>query len=190
LKRYEFGEKNCLIQIQAVTNVKYGLDGNNISMEENKSIDKSAIDDLIRFVDCKEFVLFRDFDVFRGVWTVSLASLVLIFVILFIVLVVEGVIRKTMSLRDQITLALSTLAVFFAYFALTTKIREKYVLNIRFKRAIGLKHFTEDEKPILKALIKLRNRNSKTDLERISKLHPEMFTKEKLLEILYADTAF
>lgn len=190
LKLYELREKNGLNQLQAVTNVKSGLDGNNTNMEENKEIDKNTIDELVRFVDCKEFVLFRDFDVFKGVWGITFASLVSIFGILFVYLVVEGVINKTMPLPDQITLALSTLGVFFAYFALTTKIGENHVIGIRFKRAIRLKHFTEDEKPILKALIKLRSRNPKTDLERISKLYPEMFTKEKLLEKLYADTFF
>jgi len=145
---------------------------------------------LIRFVDCKEFVLFKDFDVFKGVWGITFASLIAIFILLLIDVVVEGIILKTMPILNQITLSLTTLGLFFTYFALTTKIGEKQVIDIRFKRATGLKHFTEDEKPILKALIKLRSRNPKMDLERISKMHPEMFTKEKLLETLYSDTVF
>ena len=65
------------------------------------------------------------------------------------------------------------------------------MIDVRFKRALGLKQsFTEDEKPILKALIKLRSRNPEMDLERFYNMHPEMFKKEKLLEKLYADKLF
>jgi GNAT superfamily N-acetyltransferase len=43
----------------------------------------------------------------------------------------------------------------------------------------------ENDKPLLRALIKMKTQNINFKLERIYNMNPSMFTKEKLLEILY-----
>jgi hypothetical protein len=159
-------------------------------MAETKKIDNNAIVELIRLVDKNKFELFKYFDVFRGDWGIMLTSLVITAILIFIFVYVVGVVLRILSFTDQLVLTLYPLTLFFAFFSLTTRIQEKHVMDIRFKRALGLKQFSEDEKPFLKALIKLRSRNPEMDLERIYNLHPEMFTQEKLLEKLYADKLF
>ena len=42
-----------------------------------------------------------------------------------------------------------------------------------------------EKKPLLKALLKMKGKNTKFDLEQIYKIHNEIFTKESLIETLY-----
>lgn len=82
------------------------------------------------------------------------------------------------------------MATFMAFFSLLAQVGERNMVEVRFKRALKLKQFTEDEKPFLNALIKLRSRNPNTDLELVYNMYPEMFTQKKLLEKLYAEKLF
>jgi hypothetical protein len=154
-------------------------------MSEPKKTDDNVILELIRLVDCHKRVLFKNFDVFTGGWGITLISLIAILLFVFGFLIIGGVILNVLPIIDEIVVALSLLAVFFAFFSLLAQIGEINMNESRFKRALKLRQFKEDEKSILKALIKMRSKNPEFNLEQIYNMHKEMFTKEKLLEKLY-----
>jgi hypothetical protein len=154
-------------------------------MEKDKGIDDNGILALVRLVDCHKRVLFKNFDIFSGAWGFTLFFLIVIFIFVFVFLIVGGVILNALSAIDELTLSFSLLAVFFAFFSLLAQIGENNMNETRFKRALKLKQFKEDEKTILMALIKIRSKNPEFGLEHVYSMHREMFTKEKLLEKLY-----
>lgn len=47
------------------------------------------------------------------------------------------------------------------------------------------KYVAKDEKPLLKALIKMKAQNKEFELEQIYSFNKSMFEREELLEILY-----
>jgi hypothetical protein len=50
---------------------------------------------------------------------------------------------------------------------------------------INFENVKKNEKPLLKALIKIKAKNPEFDLEQIYNMNKPMFTKEKLLEKLF-----
>jgi len=54
---------------------------------------------------------------------------------------------------------------------------------VNFKRLE--KYVAKDEKPLLKALIKMKAQNKEFELEQIYSFNKSMFEREELLEILY-----
>jgi uncharacterized protein YajQ (UPF0234 family) len=81
-------------------------------------------------------------------------------------------------------------SVVLASFSILAKFAEETVVEANFKRMVKLcsdegKKLEENEKPLLKALIKTKVKHREFDLEQIYNMNPSMFTREKLLEILY-----
>jgi len=83
----------------------------------------------------------------------------------------------------MVTLAFVSLMV--AYFSLMVRSLEAsgHVVKVNFKR-IGT-CVEKDDKPTLKALIKMKAENQEIDLEQIYNVNKYLFNKEKLLEMLY-----
>ena len=158
-------------------------------MPEQKKTDEIKIPKLIKFIDTKKLDLFKFYDVFRGGISIMFLSL---FIILFCgeIFALYGLYSGTMSELNALLLALTIVALFFSFFSLLTNIGEKNMVEVRFNRALEMKSFSESEKPFLDALIRMRSRNPKINLELIYQLNPKMFDKEKLLENLYNDKIY
>ena len=86
---------------------------------------------------------------------------------------------------EQISAMWASLAVIFAFFSLVFQTAEGNANDKRYERALGLRQFDENEKPLLKGLIKIKTKNYEFSLEQIYKINKEMFTNEKLIERLY-----
>jgi hypothetical protein len=87
------------------------------------------------------------------------------------------------SAPEKITIALSFLAFAVAYFSLMAHFGEQNIVNVNFKRLENC--VEENDKPLLKALIKIKAKNREFDLGQIHNQNPSMFEREKLLERLY-----
>jgi len=133
---------------------------------------------LIRFVDRNKPNMFKSLDVFRGDMAFSFATLVVILSITEIFLFFS-----TISGSEKITIALSFLAFAIAFFSFIAYVGEGNVVKVNLKRFENC--VEQNEKTLLKALIKMKVKNPKIDLEEIYKMNKSLFSKEKLLERLY-----
>lgn len=145
--------------------------------ETEESYDEMIIR-LIRLVGSNKSKLFRSLDFLRG-------GSAFAFVMLWVFL---GVIEIFLffgdaSITDKIVIALSFLAFAVAYFSLFTYFAEANIVGVNFKRLE--KCVEENQKPLLKALIKIKAKHTEFDLEQIYSMNTSMFIKEKLLEKLY-----
>jgi hypothetical protein len=84
-------------------------------MVETKKIDNNAIIELIRLVDRNKYALFKYYDIFRGSWGITLASLTVVVILIFIFVFVAGIILRMMPIIDQIVLVLSQLTLFLLF---------------------------------------------------------------------------
>lgn len=133
---------------------------------------------LIRLVDCNKANLFKMLDIFRGEWTFPFTTLIgaLMVIEMFLFFGIA-------SAPEKIAIALSFLAFVIAYFSLMAYFGEENIVNVNFKRLeICVK---QNDKPLLKALIKIKAKNRGFDLEQIYSQNQSMFEREKLLERLY-----
>lgn len=106
------------------------------------------------------------------------------FVTLLIMLIlVEIYLFSIHDVGKQLSIAIPFSAFIFVFFTMFERSFEDTIIRGNYKR-LG-KDIKEDQKPSLKALIKLKTRNLEFDLEQIYNMNKSMFTKEKLLEILY-----
>ena len=96
---------------------------------------------------------------------------------------VEIYLLAIQDLGKQLSIAIPFSALLVAFFALMTRSFIDVLIRRNYKRLS--KSVTENQKPLLKALIKMKAKNSKTKLEQIYNLNEPMFRKEKLLERLY-----
>ncbi|MGD0995406.1 MAG: hypothetical protein ABR909_07780 [Candidatus Bathyarchaeia archaeon] len=184
-------EKDVVKSLEKISNNLVAIN-DTIAAKKNEEAkpkpEEVDINSLIYSVDKNSEELFKDGDVFRGGLRLTFASMALIVVAVVIILVVNGLILRTLGAVDSVALVLSGFAAIFAFYSFIAQIGDENTVRVRYKRALGLDDFqkkSEDEKIILKALIKIRTKNAKLPLQRIYRLHSEMFTKEKLLEKLY-----
>lgn len=133
---------------------------------------------LIRLVDRNKANLFKTLDIFRGEWTFPFTALIG-YLIVIEVFLFFGI----ASTPEKITIAFSFLAFAIAYFSLMAHFGEENIINVNFKRLESC--VEENDKPLLKALIKIKAKNREFDLEQIYSQNQSMFEREKLLEILY-----
>jgi hypothetical protein len=107
-------------------------------------------------------------------------------------IVIYGLIAYSVILPSSIYEKLVVVVTFSAFavtlFSLMYQFGEEYIVNINFKRIKKMGCVEKDEKPLLKALIKMKAKNPEFDLEHIYTMRKDMFTKEKLLEKLYECT--
>jgi hypothetical protein len=160
-------------------------------MNEAKSTEDTAskeidIQGLIGLIDKPENDLFQAYDAFKGGLFFFTIGFLIITVGATIGIVVYSF--EVKSSIDLLAVALSDAAVVFAYFSLIYQIGDENAVIVRHKNAMNKDDFkrkNDDEKVIVKALIKVRTKNAKYSLGQIYKLYPDMFKKEKLLEKLY-----
>lgn len=145
--------------------------------EPEKQYDKT-IQNLIRLVDRNKSKLFRTLDIFRGEGAFPFAAIILILVFIEIFLYF-GVASST----EKITIALTFLAFAIAYFSLVASFGDENIVKVNFKRLESC--VEKSEKPLLKALIRMKAKNREFDLEEIYSQTPLLFKREKLLESLY-----
>lgn len=91
---------------------------------------------------------------------------------------------------DYLTLGLTFFAVLIATLSLMVQFGKTTIIEVNFKRTAKLrcdkgKKLEENERPLLKALIKIKAENREFNLEQIYNINKPMFKKEKLLERLY-----
>ncbi|MCJ7430051.1 hypothetical protein MUO83_02390 [Candidatus Bathyarchaeota archaeon] len=149
--------------------------------QDSKMSDKQAKDEileLIRLVDRSKSKLFRPLDIYRGDAFFSFISILILLFFIEIFLMFGDA-----SATDKIVVALSFLAIAAAMFSLLGEAGEENIVRTNFNR---LEKCVEDNnKPLLKALIKTKAKNREFGLEQIYNMNPSMFTREKLLERLY-----
>ena len=139
---------------------------------------KDEILELIRLIDRNKSILFRTFDVFRGEWAITFSTTIVLLGLIEVFLLLGNA-----SNTEKITIALALIAVIFAFFSLFVQFGEENIVQVNYKRLEEC--VRENEKPIFKALLKIKVKSPKFDLEQIYKMNKSMFTKGKLLEKLY-----
>ncbi len=147
--------------------------------DKPKAKEKSILE-LVQWIDNNESKLIRSYDVFGGMAT----TLIFLFVALFFI---SEVVNFTLSdFGVKISIQLTTLAIMIAFFSLVLRIGEKGIVKRRFRRALKEESFSDREKPLLKALIKIKSNNEKIKLMTIyemdKEVNGEIFTEKKLLE--------
>jgi hypothetical protein len=151
--------------------------------------------DLIELVDRNQDAegrqLFGRWDMLGGYFIVLLFIIgALLFLIVFF-----GYLYWTRQIlvADMAALDISVIAFYAAFWSTIIPLLENSALEFRFRRALPLgptfnkdgKPFTENQKLILKALIKIRGKHDKFALKDVYDKNKEMFTREKLIEKLY-----
>lgn len=132
---------------------------------------------LIRLIDSEKDETFKYFDEFHGIRFPLGAFLLVFALVLFVtVFLAESVIQ-------QITIGVAFFAFMMGFFSFFSKFFEENKIDASFDRL--KKYCDEDEKPLLKALIKIKAKNKEFDLEQIYNMNPDMFTLEKILTKLY-----
>lgn len=167
-----------------------GNESRNMSEGKPEIKEEDIVLGLIRFVDNHKRHLFMYYDVYRGKVSLTLIGFIGILFLTEVVVIGDRYILGTMNDVDIVVIALSAIAVFTAFLSLMAQIGERNMVDVRFERALKLRQFTADEKPLLYSLVRLRSRNPKADLQQIYNMHPKMFTKERLLEKMYDETIF
>jgi hypothetical protein len=137
--------------------------------------------------DAKGKPLFKETDIFGT----SLRFIFALFVLEIVIYVMFA--YRIISFPDEVALSITLLAVLIASLSLIAQLAEVTRIDTRFERALPLgttfnknhEPFTENQKLILKALIKIRSKNDKFALKDVYDKNKEMFTREKLMEKLY-----
>jgi hypothetical protein len=138
---------------------------------------KGEILELIRLVDNQKGKLFRPTDfIYR--WSSFLFILVVLYAFVEPILVFY-----TPSPTDKAILVLSLFAVITALLSIIIPFAKETIVLKSFKRLEMC--VEENKKPLLKALIKIKSKNTEFSLEQIYNMNKDMFTIEKLMEKLY-----
>lgn len=148
-------------------------------MSENKTEETTLR--LIRLIDNNKKELFKTFDPFRG-WKMAIQFLAffgvvaLIWVYLFL---------KALGNIPEMAVTVGVLAFVVAYFRLFAPFLKENMLEVNFARLVQKENLKEDEKLLLKALVKMKAENQEFDLETAYNIHPPAFSVQKLVEHLY-----
>jgi hypothetical protein len=138
----------------------------------------SLIDELIQKID-NDKSLFRDRDY---LWALS----TFIFIIIGIFLITFAIYYiSSIGVSDKIIIAFAALTFIVSYGLFKKDSIEEDFIDMNYDRAVKKFNVSEDDKPFLKALIKMKSEKKEFTLSEICKISPEIFTKEKLMERLY-----
>jgi hypothetical protein len=152
--------------------------------EKPKPIDYHIIiDDLIQKIDTDKS-LFTPRDEFHG-WG---SHLFIIGVLVFFTFVINLLPDSIASSIQQITITIAIIALIITYISFIGRGMENNVVEANFGKVIkklNIAEEEEEERLLLRALLEMKVMYSKYKLGIVKKMHPEMFTKEKLLEKLY-----
>jgi hypothetical protein len=138
--------------------------------------------ELIKWLEINEERVFKPTDLFFG-WK---GSFLLIFAVLFGISELLNFIASTNI--EKISVMLAGIGVFLAFMAIIVQTGKDNMIDGRMRNAYKLRDFTEREKPLLKALIKIQSENDELKLSILYAMDKETkgetFTEKKLLEIL------
>ncbi|MGD0646257.1 MAG: hypothetical protein ABSA75_15300 [Candidatus Bathyarchaeia archaeon] len=138
--------------------------------------------ELVKWIDEHEKQVIRPQDVFFN-WK---GALLLSAGVSFSVVEVLNFITSTNF--DKIFTLLTLIVIFLAFISIIIQTTEQNVIEARLKNASKIKKFTDREKPLLKALIKIKSENKELKLSVLYELDKEVngdiFTENKLLEII------
>jgi hypothetical protein len=147
--------------------------------ENPKPIDyDSLIGDLIKKID-NEKSLFRVRDYFRVLSLFIFITLIISFGVL------STYFGSSISSSDRFVIVFAGAAVIVSLAQFEIASAEDEYTNLNYYKAVKSFNTSKEEKPLLRALIKMKSENSNFTLAEIYKICPEMFSKEKLLKKLY-----
>ena len=114
-------------------------------------------------------------------------NLIALFVaILFAIIEILNLV--TLTNFDKIFTLLTLTVILLAFVSIVMQTTEKNVVDARFKNALKIKNFSATERPMLKALIKIKSKNREFQLNTLYYLDKEakgdLFTESRLLEII------
>ena len=138
--------------------------------------------ELVNWLDKNEKQVIKRQDIFMN-WKGSL---------LFFVAILFGIVEilnlVTLTNFDKIFTLLTLAVILLAFTSIVIQTTEKNVFDARFKNALKIKNFSGTERPILKALIKIKSKNREFQLSTLYYLDKEakgdLFTESRLLEII------
>jgi len=153
--------------------------------------EKDEILELIRWIDKQKCKLFKGKDILSGWWIGLIGLVVILALVLFLGIVISYVyliyhvsdFNLTLSFI-AVSISLITLAI--SYFSLVGQFGQENIVRANFEKALTLRGFSPNEEILLKALIKIKAKNPKFELEELYKKDKEntLFVRKKLLEIL------
>lgn len=147
--------------------------------DKPKPIDYDIIiNDLIKKID-NEKPLFKFRDYVRALSSFILIAVLLLFIVL------SNYYSSSISSSDGLVIVFAALAVLLAFGQFALSAAEGRIIDTNYNRVLTEFNVSKEEKPLLKALVKMKSENIEFTLAEICKISPEMFTKDKLLEKLY-----
>jgi len=146
--------------------------------QEGKESEESYNETIIRLIRLVDNNFkFNWFDVFfSGDMALPFSAFIMLFALIEIYLF-------SAPTHERIVVALSLFAVTMAFFSLMLHSVIENIVKVNFKR-FGMR-VEKNQKPLLKALIKMKVQNREIELEQIYNLDKSVFDKEQLLERLY-----
>lgn len=159
--------------------------------EEQPKEEKDEILELIRWIDKQKCKLFKGRYILSGWWIGLIGLIVIMALVLFLGLVISYVYLIYHVSDFNLTLAfisvsISLITLAISYFSLIGQFGQENIVRANFEKALTLRRFTSNEEILLKALIKIKAKNPKFELEELYKKDKEntLFVRKKLLEIL------
>ncbi len=138
--------------------------------------------ELVRWVDEHEEQVIRNQDIFSN-WKGAL-----LFAVGATFAVVELLNFITSTTFDKIFTLLTLIVIFLAFVSIVAQTTELNIIEVRVKRASKIGKFTDREKPLLKALIKIKSKNKELKLSALYALDREtgghIFDENELLGII------
>lgn len=150
---------------------------------------KAEIFDLVQFVDRHKCGLFTPLDKF-DIWSALLVTWVFAFIVFVaVIMIVLG--STSNSILSALSLGVASTALAIVIFSNLSPIFKRNEVRNSYERIVDFaekerfeRQRLENDKPLLKALIKIRAKNTEFDLKQIYEFNKDMFTKEKLMERL------
>ena len=161
-------------------------------LEGKKELGRGVIIRLIEVIERNSSKLFKKFDfLIANPLSFSLLGIVALFA--FVLVVLALIITAFPILFPQTNIVITGIAFLSATIAFLSFTYSIYALIERFYLQGEVKlnyerlegEVARQERALLMALVKLKAKNRKFSLKEIYDIHPEMFTKENLLEKLY-----
>ncbi len=122
----------------------------------------------------------------KGIWGVFWNSSFYILILILILYVpVVAYVGSVKDIGEQLRITIPFFALIVAVFALIDRETDKGSIQGNYKRLSKDKTVDKSNAHILRSLITMKSKQKDVSLEQIYSMHPEMFTKKKLLEKLY-----
>lgn len=138
--------------------------------------------ELVNWVDDHERQVIRPQDIFFNWKGALLLSIGILFAI------VEVLNFVTSVSADKIFTLLTLMVIFLAFVSIVLQTTEQNVIDARLKNALKIRKFSDKEKPLLKALIKIKSKNKDLKLSWLYEVNiganGDIFTENRLLELL------